>query len=393
MHAVLFCGEVLSLVCFAGIANALDLTDRILPRLQARPHCRPLLLNFPPYSRQELTAIVQDRLAQVNSRARHNTLHKDLFYGTLYWFAFQRLSFQASAEGIMDASAVQFCARKVSAVSGDARKALDICRYVLLPAKSSMFLLVTTTQTFFPLSAVKLHQISSRICSSDWFCFVFRRAVEVVESDERKKASDQKAETKGGSCSDLMTLIWTSVDFCSPLVKHELTRTLLVLGRVQRRGSVSPRLRGCCRRYMATEWHLSAAALMERVSRCSRSCWSAACCCSYATERAKRSALERWGATWSCLYRRSNKSCCPGGPRCFLSTKVDVTLRDPEQESWEFAHVTKNVTSLLIFIDINEALQEIKNEVEYKQSGLNSVTKHAANQSHTPVWKNKICTG
>lgn len=28
----------------------------------------------------------------------------------------------------MDASAVQFCARKVSAVSGDARKALDICR-------------------------------------------------------------------------------------------------------------------------------------------------------------------------------------------------------------------------------------------------------------------------
>lgn len=35
---------------------------------------------------------------------------------------------QASADGILDASAVQFCARKVSAVSGDARKALDICR-------------------------------------------------------------------------------------------------------------------------------------------------------------------------------------------------------------------------------------------------------------------------
>lgn len=52
---------------FAGIANALDLTDRILPRLQARPHCRPQLLHFPPYSRQELTAIVQDRLSQVNT--------------------------------------------------------------------------------------------------------------------------------------------------------------------------------------------------------------------------------------------------------------------------------------------------------------------------------------
>uniref|UniRef100_A0A3B3C510 Cell division control protein n=1 Tax=Oryzias melastigma TaxID=30732 RepID=A0A3B3C510_ORYME len=82
------------------IANALDLTDRILPRLQARVLCRPLLLHFAPYSRDELTAIVKDRLAQV------------------------------SAEAVLDASAVQFCARKVSAVSGDARKALDICRAV-----------------------------------------------------------------------------------------------------------------------------------------------------------------------------------------------------------------------------------------------------------------------
>ncbi|XP_050977939.1 cell division control protein 6 homolog [Labeo rohita] len=87
-----------SRVCLVGIANALDLTDRILPRLQAKPHCRPKLLNFPPYSREELNAIVQDRLTQV------------------------------SGEGVLDAAAVQFCARKVSAVSGDARKALDICR-------------------------------------------------------------------------------------------------------------------------------------------------------------------------------------------------------------------------------------------------------------------------
>uniref|UniRef100_A0A8C1JU09 Cell division control protein n=1 Tax=Cyprinus carpio TaxID=7962 RepID=A0A8C1JU09_CYPCA len=87
-----------SRVCLIGIANALDLTDRILPRLQAKPHCRPKLLNFPPYSREELNAIVQDRLTQV------------------------------SGEGVLDAAAVQFCARKVSAVSGDARKVLDICR-------------------------------------------------------------------------------------------------------------------------------------------------------------------------------------------------------------------------------------------------------------------------
>ncbi|KAM9490986.1 cell division control protein 6 homolog [Salvelinus alpinus] len=103
-----------SRLCLIGIANALDLTDRILPRLQALPRCRPQLLHFPPYSRQELAAIVQDRLTRV------------------------------SGEGLIDASAVQFCARKVSAVSGDARKVLDICR----------------------------------------------RAVELVESDDRKKAAE-----------------------------------------------------------------------------------------------------------------------------------------------------------------------------------------------------------
>ncbi|XP_070586157.1 cell division control protein 6 homolog isoform X2 [Erythrolamprus reginae] len=81
-----------------GIANALDLTDRILPRLQTRPLCRPQLLNFPPYSKDQLASILQERLKKV------------------------------SGEQVLDNAAIQFCARKVSAFSGDARKALDICR-------------------------------------------------------------------------------------------------------------------------------------------------------------------------------------------------------------------------------------------------------------------------
>ncbi|XP_067825303.1 cell division control protein 6 homolog [Heptranchias perlo] len=81
-----------------GIANALDLTDRILPRLQARPKCKPQLLNFRPYTRGQIVAIVQDRLNQV------------------------------PGEKVLDDAAIQFCARKVSSVSGDARKALDVCR-------------------------------------------------------------------------------------------------------------------------------------------------------------------------------------------------------------------------------------------------------------------------
>lgn len=81
-----------------GIANTLDLTDRILPRLQAREKCKPQLLNFPPYTRNQIVAILQDRLTQV------------------------------SRDQVLDNAAIQFCARKVSAVSGDVRKALDVCR-------------------------------------------------------------------------------------------------------------------------------------------------------------------------------------------------------------------------------------------------------------------------
>ncbi|KAK3731827.1 hypothetical protein QZH41_020185, partial [Actinostola sp. cb2023] len=82
-----------------GIANALDLTDRILPRLQARPKCKPGLLHFSPYTRNQIATILQDRVAQTKGDAV-----------------------------ILDTPAIQFCARKVAAVAGDMRKALDICR-------------------------------------------------------------------------------------------------------------------------------------------------------------------------------------------------------------------------------------------------------------------------
>lgn len=49
-----------------GIANALDLTDRILPRLQARLDLRPELLHFAPYTKLEIVSILTERLKQVN---------------------------------------------------------------------------------------------------------------------------------------------------------------------------------------------------------------------------------------------------------------------------------------------------------------------------------------
>ncbi|XP_074019118.1 cell division control protein 6 homolog [Numenius arquata] len=87
-----------SRLVLVGLANALDLTDRSLARLSAHPAGGPRLLHFPPYTREQLSAILQERLGQV------------------------------AGDTVLDAAALQFCARKVSAVSGDARKALDVCR-------------------------------------------------------------------------------------------------------------------------------------------------------------------------------------------------------------------------------------------------------------------------
>jgi len=80
-----------------GIANALDLTDRILPRLQSKSTCKPVLLQFPPYSKDEIHAILKERVKESNS-------------------------------DVIEPTALLFCARKVSAMSGDVRKALDILR-------------------------------------------------------------------------------------------------------------------------------------------------------------------------------------------------------------------------------------------------------------------------
>lgn len=55
----------------AGLANALDLMDRSLARLGAQPAGSPQLLHFPPYTREQLVAILQERLGQVGTRGGH----------------------------------------------------------------------------------------------------------------------------------------------------------------------------------------------------------------------------------------------------------------------------------------------------------------------------------
>ncbi|KAF5731507.1 Cell division control Cdc6 isoform 2 [Tripterygium wilfordii] len=79
-----------------GIANAIDLADRFVPRLKAL-NCKPLIVTFRAYSKDQIVRILQERL-----------------------MALPYIVFQPQT--------LELCARKVAAVSGDLRKALSICR-------------------------------------------------------------------------------------------------------------------------------------------------------------------------------------------------------------------------------------------------------------------------
>lgn len=52
-----------SRLVLVGIANALDLTERALPRLQARCSLRPQTLHFAPYTKEQIIKIFTTVLA------------------------------------------------------------------------------------------------------------------------------------------------------------------------------------------------------------------------------------------------------------------------------------------------------------------------------------------
>ncbi|KAK3677776.1 AAA ATPase [Recurvomyces mirabilis] len=84
-----------------GIANALDLTDRFLPRLKAR-NLKPELLPFMPYSAGQIAEVLTSKL--------------------------RTLAPGSTTVPFLHPAAIQFCSKKVAAQTGDLRKAFDICR-------------------------------------------------------------------------------------------------------------------------------------------------------------------------------------------------------------------------------------------------------------------------
>lgn len=90
-----------SRLVLVGIANALDLTDRFLPRLKSR-NLKPELLPFLPYSAAQIKTIITTRL--------------------------KTLVPEGAPLPFIHPAAIELCSRKVSSQTGDLRKAFEICR-------------------------------------------------------------------------------------------------------------------------------------------------------------------------------------------------------------------------------------------------------------------------
>jgi cell division control protein 6 len=86
-----------------GIANALDLTDRFLPRLKSK-NMRPKLIPFMPYSVTEITNIVSTTLRSLLPETTETPDYTPLIHPT----------------------AIMFLAKKVAAQTGDIRKAFAV---------------------------------------------------------------------------------------------------------------------------------------------------------------------------------------------------------------------------------------------------------------------------
>ncbi|KAL1844277.1 hypothetical protein VTJ49DRAFT_2334 [Mycothermus thermophilus] len=96
-----------SRLTLVGIANALDLTDRFLPRLKSR-NLKPELLPFLPYTAPQVKRIITERLKTLAPEGSDPNFIP-----------------------FFHPAAIELCSRKVSSQTGDLRRAFEVCRRAL----------------------------------------------------------------------------------------------------------------------------------------------------------------------------------------------------------------------------------------------------------------------
>lgn len=97
-----------------GIANSLDLTERFVPLLASKG-ASPALLHFRPFEAQEIVTVIRDRLSGLQERYDDEE-------------AQEASSKTEEALPLFTPTAVELLAKKIAGATGDLRKALDAAR-------------------------------------------------------------------------------------------------------------------------------------------------------------------------------------------------------------------------------------------------------------------------
>lgn len=97
-----------------GISNALDLTDKFLPRLKSNG-LNPSSLQFLPYSSDQIKSIITNKLKSLVESDQDQDQDKENF------------TIPSKSIPIMHPMAIQLCCKKAANVTGDLRNAFDIC--------------------------------------------------------------------------------------------------------------------------------------------------------------------------------------------------------------------------------------------------------------------------
>ncbi|KIW98544.1 uncharacterized protein Z519_00205 [Cladophialophora bantiana CBS 173.52] len=117
-----------SSLILVGIANALDLTDRFLPRLKSRG-VKPQLLPFLPYSAQQISTIISDKLRSLVSDGTTTA---------------------AEFIPLVHPAAIQLAGKKIASQTGDLRKAFSLVRRALDQVEQETLLKTSQEQSTTP---------------------------------------------------------------------------------------------------------------------------------------------------------------------------------------------------------------------------------------------------
>ncbi|KAL2413065.1 Cell division control protein 18 [Exophiala dermatitidis] len=117
-----------STLILIGIANALDLTDRFLPKLKTK-NFKPSLLPFLPYSATQISTIISEKLRSL--------LPADTTVGSDF-------------VPLMHPAAIQLSGKKIAAQTGDLRKAFSLVRLAIDQIEQETVLKMGREQSITP---------------------------------------------------------------------------------------------------------------------------------------------------------------------------------------------------------------------------------------------------